>query len=115
MHNDPAATRTGIVIGGAYVRRLPAHQADPIELHRRRSRVTDLGHRAVVVVGVAILLGFAVAALTGCAQSARGGDSAPPIIASQGFTPVWRYGPDDLGVACYSKGGADEISCVKVR
>jgi hypothetical protein len=60
MRNDPVATRTGIVIGGAYTQRLSPHKADPIEFHQRRSRVADLGHRAVPWVGLGILLGFVI-------------------------------------------------------
>jgi hypothetical protein len=59
VHNDPVATRTGIVIGGAYVPRRPARYADPIEMHP----ITRRGHRAVVVVGLVILGLFALGVL----------------------------------------------------
>jgi hypothetical protein len=56
VHNDPVATRTGIVIGGAYTPRRTARYADPLEVHP----VTRRGHRAVLIVGLLILGAFAL-------------------------------------------------------
>jgi len=49
-HHTPAATRTGIVIGGAYTPRRSPSYADPIEHH-----VTRRGHSAALYVGGVIL------------------------------------------------------------
>jgi hypothetical protein len=64
MRNTPTATRTGIVIGGAYVPRLPSDAADPIRRYPVEHPVTRAGHWVATRVG-AVLLGVLVALLIG--------------------------------------------------
>lgn len=59
-YHTPTATRTGIVIGGAYTPQRSASYADPIE-----HPVTRCGHCAVVYVSSAILAVLAVLLIAG--------------------------------------------------
>lgn len=60
MIHTPQATKTGIVIGGAYVPSRTPRYADPIEFYRRENRARRVG-RALLGLGLFALLGVLLA------------------------------------------------------
>jgi hypothetical protein len=100
-------TRTGIVIGGAYLPRLrPEHAQGFTGPYRKRDT-------AVLrwVVG-ALLAALVVAGLAGCSDP-----GSLRVAATEDASPVQLFGPDEYGVVCYARNtiSLKTLSCVKVK
>lgn len=65
-----------------------------------------------VIVVRASLLALCALAVIGCSE--READAPKPEQFSGGPHRIQRYGPDELGVACYVT-GSTTMSCMKVK
>jgi hypothetical protein len=110
MRNDPASTRTGIVIGGAYLPQRNARYADPIELPESKRRRF---WRAALCLAMFALMGVLLA---GCSEAAKPAPKQPTIVqVDEHWVDLHRYGPDEHGIACYVSNAGSALACVKVK